>query len=297
MPTPRLNVSSSWRAAHRAGLRDQVEDRLRCPGRPVDERRDIRRQHAPQVAREPAAGDVRERVHVAVSGQRQAVPRVDAGRFEQLVGQRAPAQLGWRRVQRHARAARGAPASSRSSAARTSRARSGRHRPEPGPPRGLASALTTPTAAPETSYSSGRSTPGCSAVSPPTSAQPACTQPFGDAADDGRDLLRHHLAGGDVVGHEQRLGADDHQVVDHHRDQVDADRVVPVDGLGDHELGADPVGGAGKNRLRVLGEIEPNSPANPPRPPSTSGRPVRLTAAFISSTARSPAAMSTPAPA
>ena len=37
------------------------------------------------------------------------------------------------------------------------------------------------------------------------------------------------------------------------------------------------------------------SPANPPRPPSTSGPCVRATAAFISSTARSPASTSTPA--
>ena len=38
-----------------------------------------------------------------------------------------------------------------------------------------------------------------------------------------------------------------------------------------------------------------NSPANPPNPPSTSGRWVLRTQAFISSTARSPASMSTPA--
>ena len=38
-----------------------------------------------------------------------------------------------------------------------------------------------------------------------------------------------------------------------------------------------------------------NSPANPPTPPRTSGPCVRRTADFISSTARSPAAVSTPA--
>ncbi len=38
-----------------------------------------------------------------------------------------------------------------------------------------------------------------------------------------------------------------------------------------------------------------NSPANPPIPPTTSGRRVRATAERISSTARSPASMSTPA--
>ena len=40
----------------------------------------------------------------------------------------------------------------------------------------MASRSTTPVAAPATSYSSGSSSPGCSAVSPPTSAQPAWTQ-------------------------------------------------------------------------------------------------------------------------
>ena len=37
------------------------------------------------------------------------------------------------------------------------------------------------------------------------------------------------------------------------------------------------------------------NPAKPPSPPSTSGRRVRATDAFMSSTARSPASMSTPA--
>jgi hypothetical protein len=36
---------------------------------------------------------------------------------------------------------------------------------------------TTPTPVAEMSYSSGRSTPGCSAVSPPSSEQPAYRQP------------------------------------------------------------------------------------------------------------------------
>ena len=39
------------------------------------------------------------------------------------------------------------------------------------------SASTTPVPAPATSKSSGPSRPGCSAVSPPTRAQPARTQP------------------------------------------------------------------------------------------------------------------------
>ena len=73
----------------------------------------------------------------------------------------------------------------------------------------------------------------------------------GDAADDVGDALRDHLAAGDVVGHEQRLGADHHDVIDHHADQVEADGVVDVHGLGDGDLGAHAVGGGGQQRLLV----------------------------------------------
>ena len=46
----------------------------------------------------------------------------------------------------------------------------------------------------------GPAAPGCSAVSPPTRAQPARRAPLGDARDDRGDPLRHDLADGDVVG-------------------------------------------------------------------------------------------------
>ena len=102
--------------------------------------------------------------------------------------------------------------------------------------------------APATSYSSGSSRPGCSAVSPPISAQPADDAGLGDALDDRRDPLGDDPAGGDVVGHEQRLGAAHDEVVDDHADQVEADRVVHVHRLRDRDLGADAVGGGGEQR-------------------------------------------------
>ena len=46
--------------------------------------------------------------------------------------------------------------------------------------------------------------------------------------------------------------------------------------------------------FRYFAVSSANSPAKPPRPPTTSGRLVFSTAAFISVTARSPASMSTP---
>lgn len=88
---------------------------------------------------------------------------------------------------------------------------------------------------------------------------------LGDALDDLRDRLRDHLAGADVVGHEQRLGAADHQVVDDHADQVEPDRVVPVHLLRDRDLGPDAVGRRRQQRppvRRQRGRVEqPGEPA------------------------------------
>ena len=78
----------------------------------------------------------------------------------------------------------------------------------------------------------------------------------GDARADLGDAVRHHLTAGDVVEQEQRLRAARDQVVDDHRDQVDADRVVDVHLLGDHQLGADAVGRGREHRLLVLLDVE-----------------------------------------
>ena len=52
---------------------------------------------------------------------------------------------------------------------------------------------------------------------------------------------------------------------------------------------------ASSGRRYALSALASNSPAKPPMPPTTSGREALATQAFISSTARSPASMSTPA--
>ena len=74
---------------------------------------------------------------------------------------------------------------------------------------------------------------------------------LGDAADDGRDPLGDDGPAGDVVGHEQRLGAGHHDVVDDHPDQVEADGVVDVEPLGDLHLGAHAVRAGGQQRPLV----------------------------------------------
>ena len=60
--------------------------------------------------------------------------------------------------------------------------------------------------------------------------------------------MRH----GDVVEEEQRLGPAAERVVDAHRDQVDADRVVLVDERGDFELRAHAVGAGDEDRVFVI---------------------------------------------
>jgi hypothetical protein len=114
--------------------------------------------------------------------------------------------------------------------------------------------------------------------------------------DDGRDALGDDLAGGDVVGHEERLGAAHDDVVDDHADQVEADGVVPVEGLGDGDLGADAVGARGEHGAGHPGEragVEQPGEAAQATEHLGPGGPAHRS--FISSTALSPASTSTPA--
>ena len=74
----------------------------------------------------------------------------------------------------------------------------------------------------------------------------------GDAGDDRGDALGHDPAAGDVVGHEQRLGADHDDVVDDHAHEVLADGVVLVERLGDRDLRADAVGRRREQRPRIV---------------------------------------------
>jgi hypothetical protein len=73
-----------------------------------------------------------------------------------------------------------------------------------------------------------------------------------DAGDDGRDAFGHDLAAGDVVGHEERLRPDHHDVVDDHAHEILPDGVVPVECLGDRDLGADAVGRGREQRPRIV---------------------------------------------
>ena len=118
----------------------------------------------------------------------------------------------------------------------------------------ILSRSTTPVAAPAMSYSPGSSSPGCSAVSPPSSAQPASAHASAMPLTISAIRSGTYPPAGDVVGHEQRFRPAHHQVVDHHAHQVEADGVVHVHRLGDGDLGADAVGRGGQHRMVELGE-------------------------------------------
>ena len=70
-----------------------------------------------------------------------------------------------------------------------------------------------------------------------------------NAADDLLHMLCAQLADGDVIEEEERLGTAGQHVVDAHRDEVDAHRVVLVCHLGEAQLRAHAVGAAHEDRV------------------------------------------------
>jgi hypothetical protein len=118
---------------------------------------------------------------------------------------------------------------------------------------------------------------------------------LGDAGHQGRCRLHLELAGGQVIEKKQRLRPLHDEVVDAHRDQIDAQRVVPAQCLGEQELGADPVGGGDQERVgEVLGGRSKTAP-KPPSPPIVPGRAVAIAKGPMRRTKALPAAISTPA--
>ena len=79
---------------------------------------------------------------------------------------------------------------------------------------------------------------------------------FGNPRDDVRDPLRDIFAAGDVIQEKQRFCTAGDDVVDAHRDAVDADRVVLVHQKGELEFGADPVGAADQDRPGHAGQVQ-----------------------------------------
>ena len=77
-----------------------------------------------------------------------------------------------------------------------------------------------------------------------------------DARDDVTRRLHIELAGREIIKEKQWLGALNDQIVDAHRDEVDADRVVHPAFDCDHQLGADAVVGGNQNRVAIAGPLQ-----------------------------------------
>ena len=109
------------RALDPAAGGDQAEHRRGRPAAPLDHGLQPGRQHPLEVAGQPAAGDVRERAHPRLGGDREAVAGVDPGGGQQLLAEGVAELLdvAVAAASGRCRAARAGPASSRWSADRT----------------------------------------------------------------------------------------------------------------------------------------------------------------------------------
>ena len=143
----------------------------------------------------------------------------------------------------------------------------------------------------------GTYTPGISAVSPPSSVQPAASHASAMPRDDLGDEVGVERAGGDVVEEEQRPGRLHEHVVDAVVDDVDADAADLAEAGGQLDLRADAVGR--RDEHRVVHRQRSPWPRRRRRSCRRRARPRRRGCArrraFIWATARLPSSMSTPA--
>ena len=178
MPTPRLRVASRSGCDTSPSRCDQLEDRRRLPGRPIDPHLTRAGKDPGQVAGQPAAGDVAQRVHLDGVDQRQAVRGVDPGRLQQLLAEGA-AELGDVAVQRPAGAVEEDVPDQRVAVGVQAGGRQGEHHVAGlGPGRGRASGRARP---PRWRRRPGRTRRGPAARDArrsrrPSRAQPASTQ-------------------------------------------------------------------------------------------------------------------------
>ena len=249
-------VGRPGRVAHEAehGARATSLDRSRAPS-PSGSARG-------RFSWNPPPGDVRGGLHQAIPRECEHVGRIDRARLQQLVGERASGQLGRRVVERVA-VEEGVAHERVAVRVQPARGQADQHVAQShalGPAADASS--TAPTQNPARSNRSSGIVPGCSAVSPPSSAHPARRHPSATPLDDRPPPAPARPPDGQVVEEEQRLGARAHHVVGAHRHQVDAHRVEAAGQPGDLELGADAVGG-GREQLAVADAEQPREPADP----------------------------------
>ena len=228
-------------------------------------------QHARDVLEQAAAGDMGERRDPAGADQRQQRLHIDAGRREQRLDQQ-PVLIEQGRAIELPALVRRQPADQREAVGMDA----GRGEAEDDVARPSPARRSAPRRARPRRRRSRRDRnrpsaymPGISAVSPPISAQPACRQPSAIAGDHPLGDRIVELRAGEIIEEEERLGALHDQIVGAHRDEVDADPVMPAAVDRELELGADAVIGGDQQRILVarrLGIEEAAEPAQARRP-------------------------------
>ena len=216
-------------------------------------------QDARQVSGKPAAGDVREGVDVERVPQCQAVLGVDGGGCEKLVEERSlePQPGALEQDLAGEREAVGMEAGRGDAEHRVGR-------PHPGAVEdaGLLHHADAETGQVVLAFGVEPGQLRRFAADEGTAGPDAS---FGDAGDDLLAFLGAQLAGREVVEEDERLGPADHHVVDAHRHQIDADRLVPAALEGDLQLGADAVGARDQDRLGVTaGDLEKSAESADP---------------------------------
>ena len=252
-----------------------------------------------EVAGEAAAGDVRDGLHLDLVDQRPHRRRVDHRRRRAVrrpASDRAPSHAGI--VERAAGDVEVEAARQRVAVRSQIRRRQTDHhiaRRDVRPVM-MRDRSTTPTANPTRSNSPGSISAGCSAISPPISAQPACRHLRRRPRRSASISSGVELPDRDVVEEEQRLRALARRCRRRtsRRGRCRSCRSAPAPG--DERLRADAVGRRHEHRVldsRVARRRTARRTRRCRR--CTSGRNVERTCSLISSTASSPAAMSTPA--
>ncbi len=200
-------------------------------------------QHARQVARQAAAGDVRGRLHQPGAMQREDRLHIDPRRLQQRLAERAAGGEG---------GGAGHVGIAALDDAAHQREAVGMHAGRPQPEHHVAGAHIAGAAAarrvrprpPRSRRGRSRRRRTCPA-SRPSRRRPGRSRPGGSPRRCRRRPASRRprpAAGGEIIEEEQRLGALHHQVVDAHGDQVDADRRMQPGLDRDAQLGADAIG-------------------------------------------------------
>ncbi len=223
-------------------------------------------QHAGQITDDPAAGDVGDGSDVNGVQQLGHDRCVDHRRLEQLLGQRAGRSRVGRAIEGECRSFQQDPTGERVPVAAQPRRRQADEHVSGLDPLSGDEPIALDHADGEADQVELVRHHGAGMLGhlAPDQGAPSLKASGGHPLDERDHLIVVEAADGDVVEHEQRLGPLAHEVVDAHRDQVDADGVIAAHRPGHHRLGADPVGGGHQHGMAVAGGLEREQPTESP---------------------------------